>query len=292
MKRRSILLGVGCVAGVAIPFAAVVYYRGWRQLSGGIETVRYTEARPGYTGSSQCRSCHQAFYRKWSTSHHGLAMQVYTAELGKAHLTAQPRPMRIGVYNYQADIEGGGWVIESGPGHKRRFRIDHVIGGKNVYYLLTPYERGRLQVLPIAYDVRKKEWFDTTASGVRMHPAFSREPLDWTDRRYTFNTSCYSCHVSQLATNYDLGSDTYRTRWTEPGINCEVCHAPGQAHLALFQQATGKIRPADLKIIRTTSFTPEQINATCAPCHAKMMPLSADFRPGDRYFDHYDLATL
>ena len=29
----------------------------------------------------------------------------------------------------------------------------------------------------------------------------------------TFNTSCYGCHVSQLATNYIASSDTYRTTW-------------------------------------------------------------------------------
>ena len=30
----------------------------------------------------------------------------------------------------------------------------------------------------------------------------------------------------------------------------------------------------------------------CAPCHAKMVALSASFMPGDRYFDHFDLTTL
>ena len=28
-------------------------------------------------------------------------------------------------------------------------------------------------------------------------------PLPWTDAAFTFNTSCYSCHVSQLKVNYD-----------------------------------------------------------------------------------------
>jgi hypothetical protein len=30
--------------------------------------------------------------------------------------------------------------------------------------------RGRLQTLPVAYDVRRKEWFDTALSGVRHFP--------------------------------------------------------------------------------------------------------------------------
>ena len=47
------------------------------------------------------------------------------------------------------------------------------MGGKNVYYFLTPLEKGRLQVLPVAYDVRQKEWFNTTC---QHDPAFYRGP--------------------------------------------------------------------------------------------------------------------
>ncbi len=29
----------------------------------------------GYVGSKSCRECHERFYKLWSTSYHGLAMQ-------------------------------------------------------------------------------------------------------------------------------------------------------------------------------------------------------------------------
>ena len=32
-----------------------------------------------YAGSVSCRECHEKFYKLWSTSRHGLAMQPYTA---------------------------------------------------------------------------------------------------------------------------------------------------------------------------------------------------------------------
>ena len=35
----------------------------------------------GYTGSVSCRECHEKFYKLWAPSHHGLAMQPFTAEL-------------------------------------------------------------------------------------------------------------------------------------------------------------------------------------------------------------------
>ncbi len=251
----------------------------------------------GYAGSVSCRECHERFYQLWSTSFHGLAMQPYTPQFAKAKLSSQKKDITIGKNSYEAEIRGDkGWIVEKGrwPWNRKKYPIEHVLGGKNVYYFLTPMERGRLQVLPLAYDVLKKEWFDTAASGIRHFPGRSGtdEPISWRDQQYTFNTACYSCHVSQLSTNYDLKTDTYHTVWAEPGINCETCHGPCEEHNRVCREAPKGTVPKDLKIIRDKSFTVEQHNSNCGTCHAKMNPLTVSFTPGDRFFDHYDLATL
>jgi hypothetical protein len=166
----------------------------------------------------------------------------------------------------------------------KKYKIEHALGGKNVYYFLTPFPRGRLQTLPIAYDINKKEWFDTAASGVRHFPGTEREqPVTWLDPAYTFNISCYSCHVSQLTTNYDLKTDTYETTWREPGINCETCHGPSEEHNRVCREAPKGTVLADLKIISAKKFTADQHNATCSVCHAKMIPLTATFTPGEKF---------
>jgi tetratricopeptide (TPR) repeat protein len=249
----------------------------------------------GLVGSSKCRVCHEKFYQLWSTSHHGLAMQQYSAKLALFNLTSQKDDVVIGEFRYRAEIEGGtGWVREQGPDGEKKYPMVHTMGGKNVYYFLTPMERGRLQTLPIAYDVRRKEWFDTASSGVRHFPGeVNDEPFYWKEWPYTFNTACYSCHVSQLKTNYDLETDTYTTTWMEPGINCETCHGPGEEHILVCQEVSADQVPKDLKITRGgRNFTPEQNNDACASCHAKLVPLSHGFKPGDRFFDHFDLVTL
>jgi len=246
----------------------------------------------GVTGSKGCRECHERFYQLWSTSSHGLAMQAFTPKLAKEKLTEPAGELAAGELRYRADIGGdAGWVIERGPGGERKYRIDYAVGGKNVFYFLTPLEKGRLQVLPVAYDVRKKEWFPTTASHLR--PFSDNAPsLPWTDPPYTFNTSCHGCHVSQVSVNYDLSTDSYRTTWTEPGINCETCHNPGGEHVRAARE-TPKGEPLkEMKLIVTRKFTVEQHNSNCGPCHAKMSPVSPAFTPGERYFDHFDLTTL
>ena len=124
-----------------------------------------------------------------------------------ASLSRRPRQSQSAVER-TAPISGwtpGSCARPSDDGEKA-YPIVHVLGGKNAYYFLTPLAKGRLQVLPVAYDVPKKTWYDTAASGVRHFPDRTDSALDWTDRMFTFNTTCFNCHVSQLATNYDLAT--------------------------------------------------------------------------------------
>ncbi len=247
-----------------------------------------------YTGSVSCRKCHEKFYQLWAPSHHGLAMQPYSVELASKKLSPQTEDIVIGDFRYRADIAGDtGRVIEKGPEGEKKYRIDHAMGGKNVYYFLTAMDRGRLQTLPVAYDANKKEWFDMAASGVRHFPGLTDEPISWKDWQYTFNTACYGCHVSQVSTNYDLKSDTYHTVWKEPGINCETCHGPADEHVRVCEAAPKGTVPKNLKITRGgRDFSKEQNNATCSSCHAKAVVLTDTFRPGNRFFDHFGLVTL
>ena len=246
-----------------------------------------------YTGSASCRSCHEKFYQLWSTSFHGLAMQPYTAELAGKKLSPMSKSIAIGKASYQADIEGkNGYVREKGPEGEKKYEIQHVMGGKNVFYFLTPVEKGRLQVLPLAYDANRKAWYDTAASHLRHSLDRRDEAIDWREWPFTFNTMCYNCHVSQLSTNYDLKTDTYHTVWAEPGINCETCHGPAAEHIKVFEKTPkGKV-PDDVKMIRWKTFTAEQKNDACSPCHAKMRPITPSFVPGELYLDHFDLVTL
>ena len=60
----------------------------------------------GFTGSVGCRECHEPFYKLWASSHHGLAMQPFTAELAQTKLTAQTESITIGRHSYRAEFGG------------------------------------------------------------------------------------------------------------------------------------------------------------------------------------------
>ncbi len=263
-----------------------------------LSAAEKTSAIPAYIGSASCRSCHEKFYQLWAPSHHGLAMQPYTEVFAKKNLTPQDEEITIESCRYQAMInKGAGFVMETGPDGQKKYPMLHVLGGKYVYYFLTELERGYLQVLPVAFDIRRQKWYDTAASGVRHFPGRDEdEPFNWKDRPYTFNSSCYGCHVSQLVKNYDSQTDTYNTHWKEPGINCETCHGPAAEHvkICLEAEAQGK-KPKEMKLETITQdrgYTAHQVNTACLTCHSKAVPITSEFVPGEDFFQHYDLVTL
>jgi len=250
-----------------------------------------SSAPGGYAGSVSCRECHEKFYKLWSASFHGLAMQPYTKEFAQKNLLPQTKGLNVKGSDYRFDVEKGVMIERSAKGHSN-YSVEHVMGGKYVYFFLTPMEKGRLQVLPVSYDVRKKIWYDTTSSFIRHFTDGTDRPVDWKSPLLTFNTACYGCHVSQLSTNYDPETDSYKTVWAEPGINCETCHGPGQEHNKIAKETPSGTPLRELRIISTKTMTPTQRDATCATCHTKGGPITKRFTPGEQYFDHYDLVTL
>jgi tetratricopeptide (TPR) repeat protein len=253
-------------------------------------------ARPAaaaVSGSRSCRKCHEPFYEKWVSSWHGKAMQPYGDAYTASALVPMAAPIEVRGRVYRADVSpGAGAIVEGAAAALKKYPIAHVMGGKNTTFFLTPFLRGRLQVLPLAFDARRREWYDTTGSMVRHFRTAEEAPLGWTDPLLTFNTSCYGCHVSQLAKNYDLATDTYRTTWVEPGINCETCHGPGEAHVAAMEARAPGAPAGELRIIATKPMTPAQINSLCGTCHAKASVFTGGVTPGDDFFDHHVLAAL
>lgn len=248
-----------------------------------------------YMGSSDCIVCHERFYKLWSTSHHGKAMQAFSGTFART-LVPMEEELEIGGVKFIIELNASGGVLhETGSdGTKKTYPVLHALGGKNVYFFLVPLEKGKLQTAPLAYNVHTKSWYNSTGSMIRhFNNGLIDEALDWTDRQLTFNTGCHDCHISQLRKNYDPETDSYSTTWTEPGINCEVCHGPAETHIKVAEEAEAKgVELTDLKLLTFHGdLDATQRDATCAPCHAKMTPLTRDFTPGELFFNHYDLTS-
>ncbi len=249
-----------------------------------------------FLGSESCKECHQNFYDLWSPSYHAQAMMPIDAAFMEKHQLPNSEPINVEGNLFQVEFKDSNMVMYERNGDKLVATYDVIwaMGGHNVYCFLTPFEKGRLQNIPLAYDANRKKWFNYPEAGIRHfgsdHP--EDEALPWKDDQFAFNTGCYSCHISQLSTNFDLETDTYHTTWKEPGINCETCHGPAGKHVEIFKNLKEGQEAKELGLISTSVFTKQQHIDACSSCHSKMNPITPSYMPGDKFFDNYNLTTL
>jgi tetratricopeptide (TPR) repeat protein len=195
---------------------------------------------------------------------------------------------QLGEESYRVELEASRVVVAS-AGEERTYAIDRLVGGRDVIYLLTPLEGGRLQVLPIGYDARRNEWFEIASSTVRHFEVTNVAAVDWRAPAYTFNASCYGCHVSHGQHRYDPTQDRLTSSWAEPGISCEACHGPAGSHVRLARSLPPGSQPDDWKIAGLRDLPAERADSLCGTCHGKLTPITNRFAPGERLLDHYDV---
>ncbi len=249
-----------------------------------------------YTGSKSCIQCHEKFYKLWSPSYHGQAMMPVNGEFITKHKLPNSKPINVEGHLFNIEFRNSTIMMFENDGDKiiKTYKVLWAMGGHNVYCFLTPFDKGKFQTIPLAFDANGKTWFNYPESGVRHFGANEPddEALPWEYPMYTFNTGCYSCHISQLSTNFDLATETYHTTWKEPGINCETCHGPAAEHIRIFKNLKEGEIARDTGLVVTRTFTQQQANDACAPCHAKMNPITSGYTPGDKYFNNYNITTL
>ena len=109
--------------------------------------------------------------------------------------------------------DGALQLAGSSVDHDTDIPLAYALGHRNVEQYVGPLEPGKLQALPLAFDVQRGEWFDLFAGE-------SRTPADWghwTNRGMMANAQCLFCHTTDYDKGYQPASDTYDTRWARDG---------------------------------------------------------------------------
>ncbi|MBN2417838.1 MAG: hypothetical protein JXL81_00495, partial [Deltaproteobacteria bacterium] len=220
-----------------------------------------------FTGTERCADCHRKEYDNWQDSHHDHAMEIadektVLGDFNNAVFQSHGVTSRF----YKKD--GRFFVSTNGPaGQPGEFEITYTFGWYPLQQYLVPFEGGRLQCLPIAWDVRENRWFD-------LNPYIKIDPSDWlywTNPGQNWNGMCAECHSTNLKKNYDPEKDTYRTTWTGIDVGCEACHGPGSEHVK-WAETPDMGRPYVKNYglsARTSGITSKQLVNQCAPCHSR-----------------------
>jgi tetratricopeptide (TPR) repeat protein len=238
-----------------------------------------------YADSASCRECHSEAYDLWSKSNHGLAERPISMKLDETAFVPA-RSFHAGAQVTSLGFTNGNFFISSIglSGQPEAHVVECVVGNDPLREFLVAAPGGRWQTMEAAYDPSRNDWFDVFGNEDRRPGEWGH----WTGRGMNWNSMCAACHNTALSKNYDEASDAYHTTMVEPGVGCEDCHGPLKAHVDWEKkyQNQGMIDPTIPKL------TPAQIMDTCASCHARQVNLTDDFKPGDSYFDHYDLTIV
>jgi len=260
----------GFLATLMIVLSIPLYYYKIEE-AGVYQTGKVEERTATFAGSLKCKECHQKEYDKWLNSNHDHAMDVANektvlGDFNNAAFEAHGVSSRF----YKKD--GRFFVRTQGPeGKMGDFEVSYTFGWFPLQQYLVPFPGGRLQCLPIAWDVREKKWY-------HLYP---KEPLDpkdwlyWTNAAQNWNGMCAECHSTNLKKNYDVKTDTYKTTWSDIDVGCEACHGPGSHHVQWAEMpdmARPKVENVHL-VVKTSGLGSRKAVELCAPCHSRRASL-------------------
>lgn len=245
------------------------------------------EQVPGDPGqlpvSAQCAACHAEQYRAWQTSDHAWAYRSVQEKRDRQPFSKQGLTAHGERLLFTRDKNGSPCVQSLPKG--RIEKVVGVVGRTPLRQYLVEGANGAQQVLSAAWDTGKREWFDVFADDERLRAqgGAQRKPSDWghrLGRGMNWNSQCARCHVSGFAKNYEMTTDSYRSRWKEPGVTCISCHPVADQPDA---------KDGCLVARKSRRLSEKQVRDTCASCHARSEEFDDSFRPGDNFEDHFRL---
>jgi len=226
-----------------------------------------SQPEAAFVGGQKCAECHQSEFDKWRGSHHDLAMD----EANEKSVLGDFDNARFEFFDVTSRFyrrDGRFFVHTRGPGGKMGdFEIKYTFGAYPLQQYLVAFPGGRLQCLPIAWDVKENQWF-------HLYPDAPIDPGDWlywTNAGQNWNGMCAECHSTNLKKNYDLNTDSYQTTWSEIDVSCEACHGPGSRHAA-WAELPAMARPQTKNyrlVVKTSGINSRAQVELCAPCHSR-----------------------
>ena len=290
MKKRNIAVILMLVSIVVAGYLLADWYQ-----------AKPLNVQAQYVGRQSCIECHQPQATLFHGSDHDLAMDVATDETVLADFENQ----QLTHYGVTSSMfrDGEKFMVRTeGPtGEMQDFDVKFVFGVRPLQQYMVEIDRpadattdelGRVQVLRLSWDTNAKRWFYLDPPDVRekLDPD---DPLHWTGITQNWNTSCASCHSTDLQKNFDSLTNEYHTTFSEIDVSCEACHGPGSLHVELAQEGGlfwDRNHDYGLVKLKTVSNLP-QIE-TCAPCHARRMTLDKDYQPGCNFNDYFATQLL
>ncbi|MFN8257054.1 MAG: tetratricopeptide repeat protein [Bacteroidales bacterium] len=279
----------GLIATVVIVLAFPVYLV--RVSLGKIN--KSSQAELQFVGRQTCIECHKKENDLWLGSHHDMAMDSATDKTVLGDFN-NFEFRHNGLTHRMFRKNGKFYVNTSGvDGKFQDFQVTYTFGYTPLQQYLVPFENGKLQCLPIAWDTEKKKWFhlgDTVYQNQNIKPD---NWLYWTNQAQNWNGMCADCHSTNLKKNYNTETKSFNTTWSEIDVSCEACHGPASKHLEWANLPEGS-RPDDVNanlMVRTKNLDNKELLNVCARCHSRRS-IMGDYENSNEDLLNYMIPTL
>jgi predicted CXXCH cytochrome family protein len=263
--------------------------------------------------SQDCAACHQEQANSWHESDHARAMSLPTTEYVLGNFDNQ----KVSHFEQQAHFFKDGDVYkatikDSDNDEGETFTIKYTFGYDPLQQYLVETERGKLHVLPFAWDARPikdggQRWYH-----LYEHEVSDKDRLHWRQPLQNWNGMCADCHSDELKRNYEPIADSFNTQFSGINVGCVSCHGndanawseshplPNQADVKkgpyksigdnyAAQAEKGYWRLEKGKNTVSWASTPRD-NAfmdTCYACHSLRAPLSDGFKANTSFLDNF-----
>jgi hypothetical protein len=247
-----------------------------------------------YVGSAQCKHCHPSHYASFTRTYHGRmtrdadATTVLGAFDGRSveYLGTTARMEQLGTQF---------WFSFHDPRDlaPTRVRVERTVGSHRYQQYLA--RDGDLYFrLPIAWDVKRAQFFHMNAAFLTADPALDANELvsnvDYNRHVTRWNDNCIYCHNVHPNPGLDAETGSFDTQVAELGVACEACHGPGAEHTAhnndpLRRYALHRTGAADPSIRNPDRMSAARSAEVCGRCHGQR--LTADIERFHRNGDPY-----
>ncbi len=226
--------------------------------------------QPSYAGSEACVQCHRREFDSWRQTGMAKMLRPFSAE----NIMGDFRPgtefrNELGQEIVRMGDDGRPFFDIQGQDTRwHRYRVDYTIGSKWQQGYVTSLPDGRMQVLPIEYNQLQRKWVNywkliDPPGSVRADIQRFPELLPATN----YEMNCAICHTSQLKTTATDDESIENAQFREPGVNCEMCHGPSQAHVERMQHKDlTPLAPLEPPVDFTRTSNREGVRV-CAQCH-------------------------
>lgn len=265
------------------------------------ENADHNFQKDKYTSNQQCIGCHTQSQHYWQQSDHAKAMAI----ADKSSVLGDFNNTNAEHYGQKAlfFIKGNRYhVTISYDANVDTYPIKYTFGHFPLQQYLVETEKGKLQVLPFAWDSR-----DKLEGGQRWYHNYSHEEirpedrLHWRQPLQNWNGMCADCHSDGLVRNYNPDENTFDSQFDNINVGCLSCHGNMSTHANEAKKTDSRADSTSLSHPigqwlrsigdKTAHWQGEKRDNSfmdgCFACHSLRSPLTDGFKANTPFLDQF-----